>query len=88
MKKVYTVHDGAAGAYLEPFFCRSHAEAIRSFSGAVNGADHIFNQHPDDFHLFYIGDYDEDTGVISSSDHLSLGCAVEFLASPRLVKEG
>lgn len=62
--KMYTVFDAAVGAYLQPFFARSHGEALRSFQDAVNNDKAPFNIHPHDFSLFYVGGFDDNSGAI------------------------
>lgn len=87
LKKYYTVFDSAAKAYLEPFLARGRGEAIRSFSDAINTEGHPFNRHPDDYTLYEIGSFNEDTGEVKGDRHESLGNAVEFIersSSPQL----
>lgn len=57
--KCYSVFDVKAEAYLQPFFARSHGEAIRSFESAVADEKHEFNRHAEDFSLFYVGEWDD-----------------------------
>jgi hypothetical protein len=83
--KVYTVYDHAAEAYLEPFFLPTRGTAIRSFAQAVNQDGHSFNQHPDDYTLYEIGEFDPSRGTVTGTEHVSLGNAVEFLNRPRIV---
>lgn len=80
MKRIYTVYDSAAEAYLEPFFARSHGEAVRSFEDAVNTEGHPFQRHPDDYTLYYIGTFTEDSGAILGDNHVSLGNGPELVA--------
>lgn len=62
--KVYTVYDTAVAAFMTPFFCRSHGEAIRSFSDAINDEKSNLAKHLQDYSLFYIGDFDDSSGDI------------------------
>ena len=79
-KKLYTVLDAKAEAYLDPFFARTHGEAMRMFSDAANGAgEHPFSKHPEDFTLFYIGTFNVDTGVALGDNHVPLGKAIDFV---------
>lgn len=65
--KVYTIHDSAVKAFVTPHFARSHGEAERNFRAAVNDEKngHLYNS-PENFTLFHIGEYDDETGIISS----------------------
>lgn len=62
---VYSVYDGAVGAYLPPFFSRSKGEAIRSFTDAVVEPNGPFNKHKADFALLQLGTFDDQTGELS-----------------------
>lgn len=62
---VYAVRDDKAAAYLLPFFQLTTGMAIRSFSDRCNDITHGFCQHPEDYTLWQLGDYDDETGLIS-----------------------
>lgn len=57
--KVFSVYDVKVGAYLPPLFFRSKLEAIRAFSSAVADSQHQFCQHPEDYTLFELGEWDD-----------------------------
>lgn len=76
---MFTVYDSAAGGFLEPFFAPSVEFAIREFRQAVNTEGHQFNRFPEDYTLFSIGEFDQKSGKVSSSEPSSLGVAVTFL---------
>lgn len=65
---MFAVYDSAAQVYMQPFFCRSRLEAIRSFSDAVGKADTPFCAHPADYTLFAVGEYDDSTGAVVPTD--------------------
>lgn len=78
--KVFVVYDAKVEAYLTPHILRSRGEAIRGFGHAVNDANSLFNKSPADFTYFEIGEYDDQTGVISMYEaKVPLGTAVEFI---------
>lgn len=60
----FSVRDAAVGAFLPPFFCRSKGEAIRSFAEAVANPEHQFSKHAGDYALFYVGSFDDHSGVL------------------------
>lgn len=62
--KIYTVHDSAVGAFMSPFFARSHGEALRSFQDAINDPKTNLNSHPHDYHLFYVGAFDDNAATL------------------------
>lgn len=61
---VYSVHDVKAEAYLRPFFVPSHGLAIRSFENEVRNPDSPMHTNPEDYTLFQLGEFDDDTGSI------------------------
>lgn len=80
MRKVYAVQDAKAGMFNTPIFLLSDGEALRSFIDACRpGNDQsMLSRHPEDFNLFYIGDYDETEGVLHSAVpyHLANGAVI------------
>ena len=74
--KVCAVKDSAADAFGRPFFVPTIGLAMRSFIDEVNNRESPFNAHPDDYTLYEIGDFDDNSGALVS---------YEF---PRLVLRG
>lgn len=62
--RAYSVRDKVAGAFLPLFFLRSDGEAMRSFSDAVNDPKHQFSPHAADYDLFWMGTFDDETGML------------------------
>jgi hypothetical protein len=58
--KMFCIRDRATDSFGQPMFLVSHGQAIRSFTDEVNKAekDNQLYQHPDDFDLYYLGEYD------------------------------
>lgn len=79
---ICAVKDRAADAFGRPLFVPSVGLAIRSFSDEVNRSDsenQMFN-HSDDFDLYEIGSFDDNTGIIDCHAQpklLSLGKSVK-----------
>lgn len=59
MKRIFTVYDSKAEAFLEPFFAETAGLAIRSFETAANTSGHAFSKYAADFTLFEIGAFDQ-----------------------------
>lgn len=69
--QVIAVRDRAANTYMRPFVVNHLGQAIRSFADEINrnAPDNLtMYQHPEDFDLYHIGTYDEDTGKIAPCD--------------------
>lgn len=56
---VCTVRDSAANVFGVPMFLASKGQAIRSFSDEVqrDAPDNMLFKHPEDFELYYLGEY-------------------------------
>lgn len=74
---MYSVFDSKAEAFLRPFAAETRGLAIRSFSDAVNDAQHEFFKHGEDYTLFEVGVFDVGTGLLEGKLH-SLGTALQF----------
>lgn len=59
--KVFTVRDDKAGAFMQPFFSPTMGTAERSFMDACKG-EGPFAKYPHDYNLYYLCDYDDQTG--------------------------
>lgn len=78
--KIFTIYDQKAKAYITPFFLPEEGMAIRTFSDCVNDKDHQFGKHPQDYTLFNIGAFADNTAQIHMNDApITLGNGVEFL---------
>lgn len=67
---VVAVFDSAVQAYNQPAFVPAIGAALRSFIDEVNRADpnNALNQHPEDFELVYLSDYDDEAGAFVVDD--------------------
>ena len=79
---ICSIRDSAADAYGRPFFLPSVGVAIRSFTDEVNrpSEDNQIYQHPEDFDLFELGEFDDTTGrfvLLDTPKQLALGRMVK-----------
>lgn len=79
LKLIYTILDTKAAAYLPPFYMRSNGEALRAFSDEISNGDSQIAKHPEDFILFQIGTFDEQTGELSPVSPISLAKAIDLV---------
>lgn len=78
--KCFAVMDIKAAAYNTPFFMANNALAIRAFSDLVNDTRSKVNSHPEDYTLYFIGDFDDCLGVMTDCDRaIPLVTAVSVL---------
>ena len=75
---VVSIKDRAADAFGRPFYVPSVGVALRSFQDEVNRVsdDNQMYHHSDDFDLFELGSFDDNTGVF------------ELFESPKLLTLG
>lgn len=63
--KAYSVRDTKAEYFNTPFFNKTHGEAERNFTDLVNDKNTSVGQHPTDFDLYYLGEFDTQSGKIT-----------------------
>lgn len=61
------VRDAALNAYMQPFFSPSTGGATRAFVDAVKSDDSPMFKHPEDYELFHLGDYDDETAIVNAN---------------------
>jgi len=77
--KMFVIYDVKANAYMQPWFLTQEGMALRAFSDCVNDADHNFGRHPEDYTLFNIGYFDDNTAEIHSQAPKSMGNGLEYV---------
>jgi len=82
---IYTIYDTASGAYMRPFFGQSDGQAVRSFKDISTDADHEIGKHPEDYSLWRIGAFNDQTAKIDPEDKECLATALELVAAARNV---
>lgn len=72
---IVSVKDLAADAFARPFYVQSIGMALRSFMDEVNreDANNTMYHHPDDFALYHLGEFDDNT------------CKFDLLEIPKLL---
>lgn len=66
--KAYSIRDSKSEVFHTPFFQKTHGEAERSFKKLTNDPSTDVNKYPEDFDLYYIGEYDDNTGKWTPED--------------------
>jgi len=67
-KKVFSIRDAKAQMYNQPFFQRTHGEAERNFQQLVKDEKSMISKFPDDYDLYFIGEYDDNAGTLKPLD--------------------
>ena len=77
--KVYSIYDRTAQVFNTPFFQHNDGMAIRAFQDNVNSQDSVINKHPEQFSLHCLGEYDDQTGTITTQEPVLLTSGNELL---------
>ena len=64
---IVAIRDRAADAFQQPFYVPALGQAIRAFQDGIN-KDEQMMKHPDDFDLYHLGYYDDQTGQFANLD--------------------
>lgn len=65
--RLYSILDSKAASFGVPHFSQTDSSAIRTFSDAVNdpsNPNNQWNRHPEDFSMYFVGEFDEETGEL------------------------
>jgi hypothetical protein len=68
MLKMYSVRDQKAEIFNTPFYKKTHGEAERDFKTLVNDPKSVVAQYPEDYDLWYLGEYCDQTGSFKTLD--------------------
>ena len=72
--KLYSVKDVKAASYFRPFPSVNDQVAIRDLKSLVNSKESEISNYPEDYELWYIGDFDEKIGTIVSDLNFLVNC--------------
>lgn len=68
IQKLYSVRDSKAGIFHPPFPQKTHGEAERTFASTVRNKDTSLHAYPDDYDLYYLGEFDDNSGKMDLLD--------------------
>lgn len=71
IRSIYTVRDEASGLFMGLQLNENNDVAIRSFDYAMSHNDMMVFR-PTDYSLWYLGDYDDTTGIIDSKNPMMI----------------
>lgn len=78
--QVFSVYDSAVEGYTNPFYFHHKGEAIRGFTEIANDPTTKVNKYPDQYTLFWLGEYDASKGVFhNKTTPESLGLALHYI---------
>lgn len=76
---LYSIMDSKAKTYARPFLFQHDGEALRAFQGSVQKGDTQLSQFPEDFILYKIGSFDDQSAEIASIKPVYVGKAVDYV---------
>lgn len=85
--KLYSMHDRKMNVYLTPFPSRGDVDAVRNVKTSSlhpEMKNTPVGEHPEDFDLVCIGEFDDETGAISSCIPMIIG-NVALICAPSTV---
>lgn len=66
--KAYTLYDVKSLTYSQPFFAPTHGAAIRIVQDVANDMNTAIGRHPNDYVLYCVGGFDDQTSVLNHLD--------------------
>jgi len=78
VKNVYSVFDSKASVFAVPFTSVNNLTAIRDFSRAANDPQSDLARFPEDYFLYQVATFDDNSGLISPVQLVNLGSASSF----------
>lgn len=81
--RIYSVYDSKTKAYGRPFCFKTDGELVRMFKEMLEPGrePNNFSKYPADFTVTHVGDWNEDSGVITPSS-LSIVFNLQELVAP------
>lgn len=71
---MYAVRDAKANAFLSPNFFPSRGIAMREFGDAMVSEKSFMFKHPEDFSLWYLGEFNDQSGNVKTQPAPELIC--------------
>lgn len=65
MTRLYSLRDTVSCAFFAPFLSANDESAMRSVVSAACMDHTIVSENPDDFDLYYIGEFDDSSGCLT-----------------------
>jgi len=81
----YSIYDTASGTFMRPFFTTADGQAMRSFKDISTDADHEIGKHPEDYTLYRLGIFNDNTGEFIPETPEVLATALAMVAASRNV---
>ena len=64
---ICSIYDSATEAYMRPFIAQSKGQAVRMFTDLVKDPQTDIAKHPEDYSLFEIGNFNDNTAEVTNN---------------------
>lgn len=77
---MFSIFDTVARAFIAPFFCPNRQVAQRAFTESVNDKTHAFARSPYDYQLYFLGEFDSESGLVEPAELIfNMGTAAAYI---------
>lgn len=80
MLKIYSVQDKESNTFIAPFSMQTNRDAIEGFRVVINDEKTNYNKFPQDFALYYLGEFDEREGTYKNMTKEKIAEAIDLKA--------
>ena len=78
MLELFTINDSKANTHLPPFTSENSGSATRQFEQILSNPNHLLAKYPEDFTLIRIGKFNQESGAIEHTDHMTVCNGAQF----------
>lgn len=78
---VFTILDSKIGSYMNPFYAKNKGQALRDFIDLMKDSQSVISKHPEDYSLYEIGSFDQDSACLKPFKVLEFVADSTFLES-------
>ncbi len=79
IKKLYSLYDVKSEFYGAPVAFHNDEDAMRGVASVFNNPGSMFAAHPEDYKLYYLAHYNDNSGVIDTSIPVKYICDLASL---------
>lgn len=86
-KMMYAIKDQKSMVFDPPILCHNRGDAVRMFSTVFDNQKSMMARFPNDYMIFELGEYDDNTGVITVHEIPQEVCKLEDLAPKEVTND-
>lgn len=87
IRDIFTVYDNKAQAFGNPFLMENKSTAIRAFTFAANDKTNDIGRYPEDFTLFYMGQFNDADASIEHVQPTAIAYALAMIQRDQEVEQ-